>query len=181
MTVPNSQRGATLIEVLVAFLVLSLGLLSLSGVMAYSIQMPKLAAYRATAVNLAASHVERIRANPTGFQSGGYARPLSYDGTSANIPSMPCSYPYCTAEALAAMDSAAMAQAVRAALPAGGMLTTCTPSPCTALSQGDVWIVWQEPSTFAALNAATSDECPREVVTAFKDPVPRCVHVRFAL
>lgn len=173
------ELGASLIEVLVALLILSLGLLALSGVLAFAVQMPKLSDYRATAVNLAASHIERIRANPVGFESGGYSKPLSYDGTSSAIPPAPCIYPNCTPGTLADMDSAATNRAARMALPAGGTLTTCDTSPCSPGSYGNVWIIWQEPATFAALNAASSDICPPQVTQGFTQPQPRCLHVRF--
>ena len=51
---PLHQTGASLIEVLVAVLILSFGMLSLGGMMAYGVQLPKLAAYRADAATLAA-------------------------------------------------------------------------------------------------------------------------------
>lgn len=62
------QSGATLIEVLVAILILSFGMLSLGAMMSFAVQLPKLSGYRSTATNLASSYVERIRANPIGFQ-----------------------------------------------------------------------------------------------------------------
>jgi type IV pilus assembly protein PilV len=63
------------------------------------------------------------------------------------------------------------------------MRVTCN-GPCSDLN-GDLWVIWQEPSTFAALNAANSDECPDPATaptfTAFVDPKPRCLHVKFKL
>lgn len=169
-------RGASLIEVLVALLILSFGVLSLGSMMAFAVQLPKLSGYRATATNLAASHVERIRANPAGFYSGDYAKPLAtLDGTS----SAPCAYPHCTASSLADMDTAIGQEAARTQLPAGGLLTTCDPSPCAPHSYGNVWVVWQEPSTFAALNAAASDHCPDAIAVVFPQAAPRCLHIRF--
>ncbi len=49
----RQQSGASLIEILVTILILSFGMLALSGMMAYAVQMPKFSAYRATAVALA--------------------------------------------------------------------------------------------------------------------------------
>ena len=68
------QGGALLIEVLVAMLLLSFGMFSLGAMMSFSVQMPKLSGYRSTAVNLASSHIDRIRANPAGFSA--YEKPL---------------------------------------------------------------------------------------------------------
>jgi type IV pilus assembly protein PilV len=176
----GAQRGATLIEVLVAILVLSFGMLALGGMMAYGVQMPKLASLRATAANLAAGHIERIRANPSAFYNGDYAKPLSYDGTFNSIALADCTYPDCTATTLAEMDTAATKRAVRLELPAGGVLTSCDTTPCTAVSYGNVWIIWQEPFTNAAL-ASASDNCPTAVTSTYTDPAPRCLYVRFKL
>ena len=183
MTKPRPlETGSSLIEVLVAILLLSLGMLSLGVTMSFAVQMPKLSGFRATAINLAASHIERIRANPGGFRSGAYSTPLrllSYDGTNGNIEPVNCAYPHCTEMSLAAMDDASTKQAARAQLPYGGMLVTCDSTPCGDNAYGNLWIVWQEPSSRTTLDSASSDNCPVEVTATYTDPKPRCVYVRF--
>ncbi|MFN3569326.1 MAG: type IV pilus modification protein PilV [Polaromonas sp.] len=182
-TLANTQSGASLIEVLVAILLLSFGMLSLASMLAYAVQMPKLAAYRATAANLAASHVERMRANTAGFALDAYKETMTYGASLASVT--PCVYPACTPDTIATLDKNATNQAIRNELPGNtaGMRVTCT-GACTALD-GDLWIIWQEPSTFSALNATNSDECPDPAATptftAFTSPAPRCLHVRFKL
>ena len=172
----RGEAGATLVEVLVAVLILALGMLSLSTMMAFAVQMPKLSGYRATAANLAASHVEKIRANRQGFETNAYATASSYDGTfNDNIVLQPCHFPNCTADSLASMDDAATKRAVRVALPAGGVLTRCDPNPCTEASLGNIWIIWQEPEGRALLDPASSDNCPAN----YPNPRPRCLYVRF--
>ncbi len=176
---PKSQGGASLIEVLVAILLLSFGMLALGAMLSFAVQAPKMSAYRATATNLASGHVERIRANPEGFGANAYTSALSYDGTTNPIALADCSYPACTATTLAAMDNAATNHAARIELPAGGMIMKCdTPTTCTSASYGNLWIVWQEPSTVAVLGAS-SDNCPTEVTGAYTSPAPRCLYVRF--
>lgn len=178
------QIGSSLIEVLIAILLLSLGMLALGVTMSFAVQMPKLSGYRATAINLAASHVERIRANPGGFGNGLYSmplRPLSYDGTNGNIDSVTCSYPNCTELSLATMDDSYTKQAARVQLPYGGMLLTCDTTPCGDNGYGNLWIVWQEPSNWAVLHPASSDNCPVEVTTTYTDPKPRCIYIRFRI
>ncbi len=177
----DHQSGASLIEVLVAILVLSFGMLALGGMMAYAVQMPKLAAYRATATNLAASHIERMRANPAGFRAGNYTETMTFNATLPTVS--PCAYPACTADSIATLDKNATNGALRRELPSGGMRMTCT-GACTALD-GDLWVIWQEPSTFATLDALNSDECPDPSAspsfTAFPTPKPRCLRIRFKL
>lgn len=175
------QSGASLIEVLIALLILSFGMLSLGGMLAYSIQMPKLAAYRATAANLAAGHIERMRANKTGFSNQSYRETMTFNTTLPTV--VPCAYPACTPDTLATLDKDETNRAIRRELPSSGMRLTCT-GACTAMA-GDLWIIWTEPSTFAALDAGESDECPDPTTsptfTAFTSPNPRCLHIRFQL
>ena len=188
----HPQQGSSLIEVLVAVLILSFGMLALGAMLSFAVQMPKLSGYRATATNLAAAHVERIRANPDGFNTLDYTPTpaLSYDGTFTALALDPCRHPgdlsdpdvpVCTPSKLAIMDNAATNQALRLALPAGGMILKCDPSPCstTSNSYGNLWIVWQEPSTYAAINPTSSDNCPDDVKNF--DPKPRCLYMRFKL
>lgn len=180
------QHGASLLEVLVAMLILSFGMLPLGIMLSFSVQLPKLAGYRATASTLALSHVERMRANPTEFQKldGKYtAEPLSYDGTFNTIASADCIYDQCTPATLAAMDNAATQRAVRQALPAGGMLVTCDAGtgPCGSARYGNIWIVWQDPSSAAALSPTSPDNCPLQVTQSYTNPVARCLYVRFKI
>lgn len=176
---PPHQLGASLIEVLVAILVLSFGMLSLAGMLSFSVQLPKLSAYRSAASNLAATHAEKVRANPEAFASNLYTSSLSYDGTFATLSLSDCTYPNCTSSSLATMDIAATRQAARIQLPAGGMIMKCGASACAKTSYADLWIVWQEPTTFATLDANSSDNCPTEVTGTYTSPRPRCLYLRF--
>jgi type IV pilus assembly protein PilV len=176
-----TQKGSSLIEVLVAMLVMSFGLLAMAATMVYAIQMPKLAAYRAMASNLAEMHVERIRANRVGFLNGSYDDNLSYDGTLNPVSLSDCTYPNCTASTLAVMDKAFIKNALRRELPAGGMRLSCDTTPCNINSiYGNLWVIWQEPSMAFSLNSASSDNCPAEVAS-FNNPRPRCLYLRFKL
>jgi type IV pilus assembly protein PilV len=179
LSTSKKQSGSSLIEVLVAILILSFGLLALGAMLSFSVQMPKLSGYRATAANLAASHIERIRANPTQFPAGSYISASSYDGTFNAIALADCAYPACTAATLATMDIQATRFAARTELPAGGLLVTCDAGACGANSYGNLWIIWQEPGSTTALNPTNSDNCPA-ALAAF-NPVPRCLHVRFKI
>ena len=177
----NSQAGASLIEVLVAILILSFGMLALANMMSFGVQLPKLSGYRATATAFGLAQIEQIRANPNGFGGDFYSSALNYDGTTASIASADCAYPSCTIATLAAMDIAATQALVRQSLPAGGMIMKCDTPVCTWSSYGNLWIVWQEPSTFAAISPTSSDNCPVEVTSALTNPSPRCLYLRFKL
>lgn len=176
-----AQSGATLIEVLVAILILAFGLLSLGSMLSFAVQMPKLSSYRATAANLATSYVERIRANPNAFVSDSYTVGLNETSnwSFSDIALSDCAYATCTESTLATMDVAATRRAVRRQLPGGDMIMKCSTSPCTKDAYGEFWVVWQEPGTFAALDPSSSDNCPAEATALYTTPVPRCLYVRF--
>lgn len=175
------QSGALLIEVLVAMLLLSFGMLALGVMLSFSVQMPKLSGYRSAAVNLASSHVDRMRANPGAFDR--YKTPLHETAWSfEKIESKDCQYPNCNEASLAAMDDAATRQAVRDALPAGDLLVTCdNTTPCNKDSHGNLWIVWQDPSSYENLDTSSWDNCPAEVTRIYTQPKPRCLYVSFKL
>jgi type IV pilus assembly protein PilV len=184
------QTGASLIEVLIAILIISFGMLALAGMLGLSVQLPKLSAYRATAANLAASHVERIRANPEGFANpdnvsgGSYAVALNetsnWSFTAIPVSNSNCSYAgtQCTPTTLAARDINETRSAVRRELPGGDMITKCSTTPCVKTAYGEIWIVWREPSTFTLISSS-SDQCPSEATTLYTNPAPRCVYLRF--
>jgi type IV pilus assembly protein PilV len=176
----SRQSGTTLIEVLVAILILSFGILALGGMLAYAVQMPKLSAMRASAISLAAGHVERMRANPSGFStdsylltSQSYPSNSSYNQTLATVT--PCVYPNCTSSSIAALDTDDSNRAIRKDLPLGGMSISCE-GLCANL-EGHIWVMWQEPAQASAFNTGSSDECPGIALS----PAPRCVHIRFKL
>jgi type IV pilus assembly protein PilV len=179
------QAGATLLEALVAILLLSIGVVSLGATLSFAVQMPKLSGYRSAAVNLASSYIERMRANPEGFASGGYDQDSSYDGlrtAPAIATSDHCAYPNCTMTSLASMDFADLKVAARAELPAGGAyMVRDSQAGLPSGSDGNLWLVWQEPSSFARVNPFASDNCPPQITGHLADPRPRCLVVRFSL
>jgi type IV pilus assembly protein PilV len=191
-TLQNPQAGASLIEVLVAILLLSFGMLALGAMMSFAVQAPKLSGYRSTAANLASSHIERIRSNPDGFTNDRYTISLNDASWSfTDIALSDCAYPACTESTLATMDIQAIRRDVRRQLPAGDMELWCnappatTASACTKTSQGNLWIIWQEPNTNSLLGAS-SDYCPPDLSSTYTgyptSPTPaRCLYVRFKI
>ena len=64
------QRGLSMIELLVAVLVLAIGVLGITALQMVSLQNNRGALYRAEAVQLAYDMMDRIRANPVGAVPG---------------------------------------------------------------------------------------------------------------
>jgi len=62
--------GFTLVEVLVALVVMAVGLLGIAALYVEGLRAGRTAVYRSTAVNLASDMAERIRANPQAAYEG---------------------------------------------------------------------------------------------------------------
>lgn len=100
LNVKHKQSGFTLVEMLVAVVVLSIGLLGLAGLQAQSLQFNKSAAQRSQATILAYDIIDRMRANRTLAETG------SYDVADTDVPSgtVNCETGTCSAANLAIYD-----------------------------------------------------------------------------
>jgi type IV pilus assembly protein PilV len=105
------QSGFTLLEVLVAMLVLSIGLLGLAGLMASSMRNNLSASHRTQATWMAYDIIDRMRANRTGALAGSYATAMGAPATCSAAPS--------TTGTVPAQDIAAWKNQLACALPAG--------------------------------------------------------------
>lgn len=201
----GGQRGATLVEVLVAMTLLSFALHTLVLAHATALRHTTMSRYRATAVGLAADMGERLRANPgrvglalwadaqdgseageggraTGFHAGDYDYTLDFQRQQGPVDeaSESCQQPTsaCTVAQLAAADLAQWRQVVRRQLPAGAVFLQRQ----AAQAAMDVWVAWREPVTQAPDEAPTmAGECPEGLVGRGEDLGIRCVHVRIGL
>ena len=73
----NKQQGFTLLEVLIALLVLSIGLLGLAALQTIGLRSNEMASMRTTSTMLTYDISDRMRANPQGTTNGEYVKPLS--------------------------------------------------------------------------------------------------------
>jgi type IV pilus assembly protein PilV len=88
----HSQKGFTLIEILVAVVVLSIGLLGLAGLQARSLQFNKSAEQRSQATILAYDIIDRMRANRALAEAGSYDLALGTGpGATVNCETGTCS------------------------------------------------------------------------------------------
>ena len=113
----NNQAGFTLMEVLIALLILSIGLLGLASLQTNGLRSNQMASMRTNATLLANDIADRMRANPTGVDAQSYVI-----ATSDADPVIPvgetCEGTTCTAAQMATYDLAQWRGAVRA-LPGG--------------------------------------------------------------
>lgn len=197
------QRGVSLIEVLVAILIVSMGVMAMAGLLAASTRLGKASEYRATASLLAADIADRMKANicgargrfvsPSGATVCGTAPAAgSYDQTTAFVIPAPapgadpaCAVAKaCTPAEMAALDLAQWNRAVYYGLP-NGMGYVKFDAAGTAV---DVWVAWLDPNASSGTDydavetrdlASNRYLCP----PTFRGttPKPRCVYVRVAL
>jgi type IV pilus assembly protein PilV len=111
------MRGLTLIECLVALVVLAIGLLGMAGLMIQGLRAGHGALLRTQAVNLVTDMAERIRANPAAAYSYDCATYASGPATRNCAPTDAAAGANCTATDLAEDDLARWQQAASKLLP----------------------------------------------------------------
>ena len=169
----------SLIEVLVAILVVSVGILALAGLMATSTRFGKTSEFRSLASLLAADMADRVRANASAADAGDYnLTPGMLASSRATAPSESCSTA-CTAAQIAALDVAQWRATLFNGLPAGtGYL-----SYDSATDTADLWVIWRDPSasdtdnTSILSQADLAKSCPPNFSLT---PRPVCMYFRVA-
>lgn len=178
------QIGASLLEVLIAILIMSFGLLALAGLAASSQQYVKLSQFQTIASQLATEYGERMRGNVDGFTSNAYDKTSVYLVDA--VQAAGCIAAECSAAEMAAADKADWLARLRSSLPGGdAYVLRDTANPLAA----DIWILWAEPSLAndgaSSLQAQTfsADDCPAPAVSSLGSgqPMPRCSHFRISL
>ena len=119
------QNGFSLLEILVAMVVLSIGLLGLAGLQAVSLNNNQIAYYRSIASQQAYDMADRMRANLAGVTTG------RYNSLTATLPSNPsCISAGCTVNQMATTDHFQWLTNNAALLPNGsGRVCLATNSP----------------------------------------------------
>jgi type IV pilus assembly protein PilV len=114
MSLNKNQSGFTLLEVLVAIVVVSLGMLGLAGLQAATLRNNQIAYYRGIAIQQTYDMADRIRANQAGVTAG------AYNNLTATIPADPdCVTSTCTAANMAVADHSQWNNNNARMLPAG--------------------------------------------------------------
>jgi len=115
--IAEKQCGFTLLEVLIALLILSIGLLGLASLQTNGLRSNQMASMRTTATQLAYDIADRMRANPAGVDAQNYV--IAVNDADPVIPSGEnCEGVTCTAAQMATYDLAQWRGATRS-LPGG--------------------------------------------------------------
>jgi len=152
--VVHREKGASLIEVLVAILLVSIGLLGIAGLSSASFSYNKTAQIRLIGMALVNDLADRARVNVYGYDLGDYSIALSKDFASSpvevnannlNLDPSNDAQAKVLAEDLASADVDDFLRSVRARLPQGDAVVVSRPS--AASRDLEVWLLWAEPST----------------------------------
>lgn len=91
MSAPRRRRGFSLVEVLIALVIMSVGMLGIAGLFVQSMQAGRTSMFRHHAVTLAGDVADRIRANPTAgavYAGGGVDSGCVAQGVDCSAPEM---------------------------------------------------------------------------------------------
>jgi len=139
------HKGFTLVEVLVALVVMSVGMLGIAALYLEGLRAGRTALYRTTAITLAADMADRIRANRNAGPAYAGTGPGA-DGDCVNGAAD------CTAEALAADDWLDWSSQLSARLPEGatGEVQVDAAAPAATYTITVAWpeIGQEEPATY---------------------------------
>ncbi len=125
----RKEDGFTLLEVLVAIVVFSFGLLGIAGMMTISVKNNHNGYLRSQANFLAENMMDRMRANPEALWEGG-----NYDGT-ATTGTTNCNSP-CNYSTLAQYDMEQWARSLALALPNGTGSISCVNNESRPITVG---------------------------------------------
>lgn len=175
------QRGVSMIEVMVAILITSLGVLAMAGLLATSARFGKTAEFRSISTLMAADIADRIRANRVGLLNYNLANITL--NTAAPSQAGACATPgTCLPDEIAAIDLAEWQATLFNNLPGGTGHINLSDAANGML---DIWVIWEDPDALNvgfSVNAGAdvNGGCPPAFTTASGN-TPRCMFFRVGL
>jgi len=149
----HRQSGFSLLEVLVALLVISISLLGVAGMQAISIGNTGESGFRSIAATQAASMASAMSTNESYWQTGTALGAIAVNGTSVSVGGSTQTVPNCTSYGsspiacnptqLAYFDLSTWGQQLKNALPGGAGAINCT-GWVTGLTICQVQVTWLE-------------------------------------
>ena len=121
MNATTNNRGFTLLEVLIAVVVLSIGLLGIAGLQSFGQQSNHSSYLRSQATALANDMIDRMRANRAGVQNGDYN---AVDTTASTYSDPGCEGATCSSSEMAQYDMYDWQQELATQLPTGNGTVT---------------------------------------------------------
>ena len=147
---PRLQAGFTLLEVMIALVIFSIGLLGLAGLQAGGLRSNTQAQLRTIATIQAYDMAERIRSNPRGVEDGDYN---AFDDTNPTAQScitlIKNDSPVCTAQEMATYDYYEWELTTQSVLPSGHGTITSASVGGGATRLFTITVMWDEERTGA--------------------------------
>lgn len=137
----KKQNGFSLVEVLIALVIMSVGMLGIAGLYVQSMQAGRTSMFRHHAVTLAGDVADRIRANPTA--GAAYNHIDTYPGTNFNCVAMATD---CNVAEMAENDIFIWQNEANDTLPGGEVAVTFAPAVAAAPPTYQVTVTWDEPN-----------------------------------
>lgn len=123
---PAATRGFTLLEVLIAIVIVSIGLLGVAAMQASTLKNAGSSKYRSAAITMTSDMADRLRANLEGVMGGNYAVGTGYNRPRTSLadaaystPDPACRSSGCLPGAMVLDDLAAWQTRLAAVLPRG--------------------------------------------------------------
>lgn len=179
------QSGASLIEVLVSILIVSLGVMATAGLLAKSSQLAKASEFRAMAAQLAADMADRLKANSAAVLATNYdLKPnkllTSAPADAGKLCDDTAAAAFCTPAEMAAYDLAQWGQVLYNSMPGGTAYIQFDAADGNAV---DLWVAWEDPNALSATKLGLTDvaktACPADFQAL--DPLPGCLYLRVGL
>lgn len=172
----RTYSGFTLIEVLVAIVVLSIGLLGVAAVQVNTVKFNQVAQQRSIASQALTSMTDRMRSNLQGVRDGAYVNAGAYSAIAKPVL-IECSTGTCTPAQIAQRDLHLWFVELENSLSGGkGMISRPTGLAASAAGRGFVVsVMWLEKNTTDGLRATT---CPPVAALANGDGV-QCLSATF--
>ena len=180
-TMKLKQKGSSLIEVLIAIFVMSIGLLGMAGLTAASSSYNKLGQIRSTAMLLVSDYTDRARANLTAFDNDKYSKNSVYAYSTTLATESGCtnaSTAACDADTFAALDKTQWLNLLRRKLPGGDAYVVTSYTAASSQRFMDIWVMWAEAEQAAGFAIATGNTCP---ASASAPSNVKCMYFRVAI
>ncbi|HEV7123778.1 MAG TPA: type IV pilus modification protein PilV [Rhodanobacter sp.] len=152
------HRGFTLIEVMIAMLVLSLGLLGIAGTMVASLHSASSNYLKQQAVQTSYDIADRMRSNALVASTPNSTNPyiVSLSAPSATAPASDCASTTCNAMKMAAYDVWQWQTTVKNSLPGGLGSISVAPDLTGNKAVVTITVQWSDQPAQATFNAAST-------------------------
>ncbi|MES9922169.1 MAG: type IV pilus modification protein PilV [Candidatus Thiodiazotropha sp.] len=177
----QKNQGMTLIEVLIAAIIVAIGLLGVASMQIAALQGSSNAGYRSRAIDIATALSDRMHANLMGVADNHYLRDSTCDtGSGQAVPNcsmtpamaIPSSVEECTPEQMAVYDLHQIncGSGIQYTLPDGQLRIACLDSDpndadrCSDLSSQLITISWQRQRSVTDSNLNGSEEIVMAVI-----------------